>query len=545
MNADRPSANRISATRISAIGRAPSNAATARGALAALFALALIGPAKAATPPENFAKHCAVCHGADRLGGTGPALLPESLERLRKPEAEKTIREGRVATQMAPFGAVLPADEIAALAAWIYTPVTPAPAWSEAQIVASRIVQHPPGSLPATPAAAFGKADMMNLFLVVETGDHHVSILDGDRLERIHRFPSRYALHGGPKFTADGRYVFFASRDGWISKYDIWNMALVAEIRAGLNTRNVAVSNDGRHVAVANTLPHTIVLLDGDLKLKKVLPVRAKDGAQTSRVSAVYDAAPRKSFIAALKDVPEVWEISYDEKVEDIPTGVIHDFKYKEGAFIPGYLNPRRTTLSEPLDDFFFNRDYSELMGASRDAGKGQVVNLDARKKIADLALPGMPHLGSGISWTWKGRSVMASPNLRQGLVSVIDMQDWKLVKAIETPGPGFFLRSHENARYAFSDSMMSKEARDTLVAIDKDTLEVAAKLRPEPGKTFAHVEFTRDGRYALASLMEQDGALIVIDAKTLKEVKRLPMKKPIGKYNLWNKITRSEGTSH
>ena len=32
---------------------------------------------------------------------------------------------------------------------------------------------------------------------------------------------------------------------------------------------------------------------------------------------------------------------------------------------------------------------------------------------------------------------------------------------------------------------------------------------------------------------------------KTLEEVKRIPMKKPSGKYNVWNKITRSEGTSH
>jgi mono/diheme cytochrome c family protein/DNA-binding beta-propeller fold protein YncE len=523
----------------------PSHLADAMRVVLALAALAAGGHVTAATPAENFARHCAACHGADRLGGTGPALLPESLERLRKPEAERVIREGRVATQMAPFAGVLPAEEIAALAAWIYTPVSPAPAWSEAQIVASRLEYHAPGSLPARPAAAYGAADMMNLFLVVETGDHHVSILDGDRLEAIHRFPTRYALHGGPKFTADGRYVFFASRDGWISKYDIWNMALVAEIRAGLNTRNVAVSDDGRHVAVANTLPHTIVLLDGDLNLKKVLPVRARDGGASSRVSAVYDAAPRKSFIAALKDVPEVWEISYDEKVEDIPTGVIHDFKYQEGAFIPGYLNPRRTTLSEPLDDFYFSRDYSEVMGASRDAGKGQVVNLDVRRKIADLALPGMPHLGSGIAWTWQGRPVMASPNLRAGVVSVIDMQSWQTVRDIETPGPGFFLRSHEKSRYAFADAMMSREAKDTLVAIDKETLEIAARLRPVPGKTFAHVEFTRDGRYALASLMEQDGALIVIDAQTLKEVKRLPMKKPIGKYNLWNKISRSEGTSH
>ena len=65
------------------------------------------------------------------------------------------------------------------------------------------------------------------------------------------------------------------------------------------------------------------------------------------------------------------------------------------------------------------------------------------------------------------------------------------------------------------------------------------------PGKTLAHVEFTRDGRYALASLWEDDGAIIVFDAGTLKEVTRVPASKPIGKYNVWNKITRSAGTSH
>jgi pseudouridine synthase len=62
-----------------------------------------------------------------------------------------------------------------------------------------------------------------------------------------------------------------------------------------------------------------------------------------------------------------------------------------------------------------------------------------------------------------------------------------------------------------------------------------------EPGRTLAHIEFTKDGRYALASVWEMDGAIIVFDAQTLKEVKRLPMSKPVGKYNVWNKITRSE----
>jgi hypothetical protein len=80
---------------------------------------------------------------------------------------------------------------------------------------------------------------------------------------------------------------------------------------------------------------------------------------------------------------------------------------------------------------------------------------------------------------------------------------------------------------------------------IDKRTLEVVRTLRPEPGKSAAHVEFTRTGRYALVSIWEMEGALIVYDAQTLEEVKRLPMKKPVGKYNVFNKITRSSGTSH
>jgi len=509
---------------------------------AVYFLSAMANLAEAADAPALFKQHCAECHGADRFGRIGPALLPENLARLRKPAAEKTIHDGRVATQMPAFGDKLSGEEIKALVDYVYSPVSPMPVWGEAEIKASRIENYAPGSLPDKPQF---DADPMNLFVVVESGDHHVSILDGDKLEPIYRFQSRFALHGGPKFTPDGRYVFFASRDGWITKFDLWNLKVVAEVRAGINTRNAAVSGDGKWVAVANYLPHTLVILDADLKVAKILPVVGKDGVTSSRVSAVYDASPRHSFVAALKDVKELWEVSYDRSAPDIPTGLVHDYQYKEGAFVPGFLNPKRTELADYLDDFFFSQDYSEVMGASREAGKGQVVNLDVRRKIADLQLPGMPHLGSGITWEWQGRTVMATPNLNQGVISIIDMKTWQTIKHIPTRGPGFFMRSHENSRYAWTDSMMSPQYRDTLQVIDKDKLEVVAELRPEPGKTLAHVEFTKDGKYVLASLWEMDGALIVFDAQTLKEVKRIPMKKPVGKYNVWNKITKSEGTSH
>jgi DNA-binding beta-propeller fold protein YncE/cytochrome c553 len=513
--------------------------------LCAVILFGLSASIQAADPAALYQEHCVACHGADRLGVTGPALFAENLERIRPAERVKVITEGRPATQMAGFAGKLAPADIAALAKWITAPVLPPPAWSEAQMRASFIEYFAPGSLPDKPAF---KADMMNLFVVVETGDHHVTILDGDRLAPIFRFPSRFALHGGPKFTPDGRYVFFASRDGWISKFDIWNLKVVAEIRAGINTRNLAVSDDGKYVMVANYLPRTVVLLDGNLSPLKTLEARSLDGKETSRVSAAYDAAPRKSFVVAMKDMPELWEISYDPKAADIFDGLVHDFRMGEGLGKPGFLNPRRTRLEEPLDDFFFDQSYSNIMGASRQGGKGAVVNLDAHKKIADLDLPGMPHLGSGITWAWHGTTVLASPNLQQGVVTVINMKTWQPVAHIATPGPGFFIRSHENSPYAWTDSMMSREHKDTLTVLAKETLAVVAKLTPEPGKTLAHVEFTKDGRYALVSLMEaleNGGALIVFDAQTLKEVKRIPMNKPVGKYNLFNKITRSEGTSH
>ncbi|MCW0202606.1 MAG: nitrite reductase [Rhodanobacter thiooxydans] len=492
-----------------------------------------------------YREHCAGCHGEQRTGAMGPALLAESLARQRAPELSKVIAEGRQATQMPGFAGTLSAAQITALAAWIVQPVTPVPAWSDADIRASRVETAGAAGLPHKPLWA---ADPMNLFVVVEGGDHHVSLLDGDRFEVIHRFASRYALHGGPKFTPDGRFVFFGSRDGWITKYDLWNLTVVAEVRAGLNMRNVAVSGDGKYVMAANYLPRTLALFDADLNLLRHYPAVTLDGKTASRVSAVYDAAPRSSFVVALKDIPELWEISYDPKAEPIHDGYVHDYKMGESISSAGFLGVRRTLLDEPLDDFFFDQRYRHALGATRPRNDGaptaQVVNLDIRRKIAELPIAGMPHLGSGITFAWQGTTVLASPNLKDGAIDVIDMATWKRVTTIQTPGPGFFMRSHENTRYAWTDSMMSPTAKDTLTLIDKTTLQPVATVR-EPGKTLAHIEFTRDGRHALASVWEMDGALIVFDASTLREVKRLPMSKPVGKYNVWNKITRSEGTSH
>lgn len=491
------------------------------GALLGLMASA--SAAAAGVPVETtYKKHCASCHGVKRLGGMGTALLPENLGRLKREGAAKAIADGLPLTQMPAFGKKLSKEEITALVGYIYTPLPEEPVWGKAEMDATRVVHHQPGSLGDKPVF---EADMLNLFLVVELGDHHVSVLDGDRMEPIHRFRSRYALHGGPKYSPDGRYVYFASRDGWISKFDMYNLKMVTEVRVGINTRNLAISGDGRYVMVGNYLPHNVVILDAeDLSLLKMIPVTDRKGDKTSRVSAVYQAEPRGSFVVALRDLKEVWEVPYTD-----------------GA---GKFSLRRIGIADYMDDFMFDPDYRFLIGASRSGGKGRVVRLDDGVEVSEIDLPGMPHLGSGVVWDYKGQKVLATPNLQEGVVSVIEMEQWKTIRRIETLGPGFFMRTHEQTPYAWVDVFFGRN-KEVMHVIDKQTLEVVKTLRPAPGKTVAHVEFDRYGKYALVSIWDMDGAVIVYDASTLEEIKRIPMKKPSGKYNVYNKITRSAGTSH
>jgi WD40 repeat protein len=500
---------------------------------AILFSTIFFSTHSTAAPPQPatalYQTHCAECHHPERLGRMGPALLPENLRRLRKPKAIKVITNGREATQMPPFGETLTANEIKSLVELIYTPLAKIPGWGMADIKSSRVVHVSNIDLPKKP---LHEAELLNMFIVVEIGDHHATVLDGDRLEPIHRFATRFALHGGPKYSPDGRFVYFGSRDGWISKFDMFSLQVVSEVRAGINMRNIAISGDGKTIMAANYLPHTLVAINADnLQPLKIIPVTDKNSAVSSRVSAVYDASPRNSFIAAMKDIKEVWEIPYNHKAKVLQIEAMEP------------LAVRRIQLDDYLDDFFFTQNYQTLIGASRDGGVGQVVDLDLGRRITSIDIPGMPHLGSGITWDWNGRRVMATPNLKGAVVSVIDLQTWEVIKRIKTKGPGFFMRSHEKSPYAWVDVFFGPN-KDLVHVIDKSTLEIVKTLRPAPGKTSAHVEFTRDGRYALLSIWDLDGAVVVYDGDTLVEIKRLPMKKPSGKYNVFNKITRSSGTS-
>lgn len=408
------------------------------------------------------------------------------------------------------------------------------------EIRASHVIHNVPGGLPGKPV--FNVDDPLNLFLVVEQDNHHVTLLGGDKFEPLHRFKSRFALRGGAVNSTTGRYVYFVSQNGWVTKYDIYNLKMVAEIRVGINTRNLAVSADGRYVMAANYLPHTLVLLDAlDLSPIKLYDVKNLKG-KTSRVSKVYTAPPSNSFIVALKDLPELWEISYED---DPPLGFgmwMHDYRTDSGEnTAPEPFPVRKIKAKNYLEDFIFDQEYVSVVGISRE-GKVQVADTDIGRIIVDdLGLPGVPHPGGGTSWQYQGRTISALPNLKQGNISIIDMDTWKTIKRIKTLGPGFSICSHENAVYAWSD-VFTGPNKGAVHIIDKTTLEVVKTLRPVAGKQTAFIQFSRSGRYVMLGIQDTNGTVIIYNTRTLKEVKRLSMGKPPTKDSV--KETRHAGAT-
>ncbi|MBI5718894.1 MAG: hypothetical protein HZC37_14585 [Burkholderiales bacterium] len=150
----------------------------------------------------------------------------------------------------------------------------------------------------------------------------------------------------------------------------------------------MAFSADGRLMLVMQADPPCLVVwhAEHDVPVHTITPA-TRDGRIAARVAALRTAVLRRSFIVAPADLPELWEISYDPKAEEIYDGLVHDYRLGEGVPRRGYLGLRRTALPEPLADFVLDEDEAEAWGLAppppAGSGEGQVINLDVRRRVA------------------------------------------------------------------------------------------------------------------------------------------------------------------
>jgi hypothetical protein len=159
-----------------------------------------------------------------------------------------------------------------------------------------------------------------------------------------------------------------------------------------------AVSSDGLWRLTAEPATHTLLLQDalGMQVRRYAWPGLSPVARQTSLVTpvSIQNHAARQSFVIAFGGCGELWEISYNRAAEDIFDGLVHDYRLHEGLSRPGFLGVRRTSLEQPLDDFWIDPQSPHVLGRARWAQEElQVINLDVRRVRAHMALPTNAHL--------------------------------------------------------------------------------------------------------------------------------------------------------
>jgi hypothetical protein len=130
----------------------------------------------------------------------------------------------------------------------------------------------------------------------------------------------------------------------------------------------------------------TLSLWDAKGALQRRWPVADRAG-RIGQVLALADHASRRSFIVALKDLNEVWELSYDPQAEPVFEGLVHDYRMGEGLAGPGFLALRRTPLAAPV--LGLEVDGHRPWVLIRQAGGTAVLHLDVRRVIPQPQVPG------------------------------------------------------------------------------------------------------------------------------------------------------------
>ncbi|UCC61451.1 MAG: c-type cytochrome [Anaerolineae bacterium] len=470
-----------------------------------------------------FRDSCGGCHGPNREGATGPALIPARLG-AKDDYYFDVIKNGKPGTVMPAWGpAGMSDEEIWALVGFMRSePEAEAVKWELEQIAASHEVLMDEASLPDAPTH---DGNLDNLMLVTEREARSIAVFDGDTHRLLAHVEASYRAHGYAFDPTDERWAYNVGRDGWLFKIDLYTLKAVTRVRVGLDSRGLAISDDGQYVIVGNYIPNSAVILDAaTLEPLKVITTEGLDPQGefvASRVCITSDVSPElvgPYFVLALKEAGQMWRIDYSkpdfpvDKVEGVGN-ILHD----------GFLSPD--------NKFFYIASQTDNWMAVID-----VVNW---KLVAKIPTGQTPHPGSGATWEANGATYGATVHAGEGKITVWDLSSNEIVAQIETTGPGLFIRSHHDSPYVWADTLFGDPA-NRIYVFDKATFEMVKVI--DEGVQTLHPEFTADGGYVYVADW-QGNAVRVYDADTFDKVAEIgDLTTPTG---IFNTSRRNETLGH
>jgi nitrite reductase (NO-forming) / hydroxylamine reductase len=448
---------------------------------------------------EFFLDTCSGCHGADRRGATGPALLPE---RLTQPDEyyAGVISEGKPGTVMPPFSVApyeLSDEDISTLVGFIRAETGEGPPeWTVADVEASLTALVDESTLPTAPTH---DADLDNLMLITERETQSIAVVDGDRHTLVGKIPASYRAHGYTFSPVDERWAYNMGRDGWVFKIDLYGLQPVRKVRIGLDSRAIAISDDGNYLIAGNYVPATLVMLDAHtlepLKVWDTTMMGMDGEIVESRVATILDVSPDlvgPYFVVGLKEAGQVWRIDWSQP--DFPVTATLDVGH---ILHDGFLSPDNQT-------FYLASQVDSWMAA---------IDIETMTVVEFITTGDTPHPGSGATWEHDGVTYGSTVHAAEGKATVWNLDTNEIVGSVPTAGAGLFLRAHHDSPYVWADAVFAEEPH-TITVFDKvPPFAVIGDITD--GIRTLHPEFTADGSQVYVS--DWDGHVVrVYDAETL-----------------------------
>lgn len=465
------------------------------------------------TARAAYRDSCGGCHGPEREGGIGPALVPG---RLTENDAFyfNTIQNGRPGTLMPGWGNLgLQDAEIWLLLGYLRSqPEGVGAEWGLPEIAASHTILVDEATLPGAPTH---DGNMDNLMLVTEREARRIAVFDGDTHTLLGRINASYRAHGYAFSSVAERWAYNIGRDGWLFKIDLYSLQAVTKVRVGLDSRGLAISDDGHYLIAGNYVPDSAVILDAHtLQPIKVIVTEGENPEGewvASRVAITSDVAPDlvgPYFIIALKEAGQVWRIDYSQ---------------------PDFPIAKLPNVGHLLHDGFLSPDNSRFYLASQEDDWMAVIDVANWQLVTTIPTGNTPHPGSGATWQANGVEYGATVHAGEGLVTIWNLADNEIAAQIATSGPGLFIRAHANNPYVWADTMYGQPANQ-IYAIDRETFAVAHIITD--GIQTLHPELTDDGQFVYISDW-QGGVVRVYDAYTFALVAELEgLTTPTGIFN-------------
>ena len=473
---------------------------------------------------EYFADACGGCHGPNREGATGPALVPGRLTSSDDFYFD-IIANGRPGTVMPAWTQLgLTDEEIWGLVGYMRTePDAEAVKWEIDEIAPTLTVLVDESTLPDEPQHD-GNID--NLMLITEREDRAIAVVDGDTHKLLAHVPASYRAHGYTFDPTNERWAYNVGRDGWLFKIDLYTLQAVRQVRVGLDSRGLAMSDDGKFLIVGNYIPNSAVIINAEtlepVKVIEAVGANPDGEVVNSRVAITSDVSPDlvgPYFLIGLKEAGQVWRIDYSDP--DFPIDKIED-------------------VGNILHDGFLSPDNKYFYIASQTDNWMAVIDVENAELVEKISTGATPHPGSGAVWEADGTIYGATVHAAEGKVTVWDLETNEIVGTVPTQGPGLFIRSAENSPYVWADALFG-DPSNTITVFEKEApFEVVGVI--EDGVMTLHPEFTDDGEFVYIS--DWTGNTVrVYDAETLELVVELTdIPSPTG---IFNTVRRHEPLGH